>query len=148
MFVLQPDQYDSDTEDGILPFQLDSWEDSGNALLTPSVDPYADNSGDLKVDLDDQASKEFLAVNIPNVVDIENNPFASPSHGQASPSPSANDEFAGLHGADHEVQENPNEGIAESNGASSNCFKTQDQVTISKYGRERKPKQDKIYEYY
>ena len=43
---------------------------------------------------------------------------------------------------------NPNEGIAESNGASSNCFKTQDQVTISKYGRKRKPKQDKIYEYY
>ena len=146
LFVLQPDQDDSDSEDGILPLQLDSWEDNGNdgnafdgSLLTPSVAPNANNSGDLHADLDNQASQEFLDVNVPNIVDLENNPSALHTNDQATPSPSIDDEFA----------ENPNEGIEELNeGASSNNFELQDQETVSKYGRKRKPKRDKMYEYY
>ena len=58
---------------------------------------------------------------------------------QATPCPSINDEFA----------DNPDEGIEKSNkGALSNKFESQDQETISIYDRKRKPKRDKIYEYY
>ena len=46
LFVLQPGQDDSDSEDGILLLQLDSWEDKSNdgnacdgSLLTTSVAP-------------------------------------------------------------------------------------------------------------
>ena len=97
------------------------------------------NSGDLHADLDNQALQEFLDVNVPNIVDLENNPSALHTNDQATPSPSIDDEFA----------ENPNEGIEELNeGASSNNFELQDQETVSKYGRKRKPKRDKMYEYY
>ena len=101
--------------------------------------PNANNSSDLHADLDNQALQEFLDVNVPNIVDLENNPSALHTNDQATPSPSIDDEFA----------ENPNEGIEELNeGASSNNFELQDQETVSKYGRKRKPKRDKMYEYY
>ena len=55
MFLLQPDQSDFDSEDGILPLQLDSWEDDGNSNMdeltknkpTPSIRTNAINHGDL-----------------------------------------------------------------------------------------------------
>ena len=64
--------------------------------------------------------------------------FLLHTNDQATPCPSTNDEFA----------KNPDEGVEKSNkGALSNKFESQDQETVSIYGRKRKPKRDKIYEY-
>ena len=84
-----------------MPLQLDSWEDNGNdgnafdgSLLTPSVAPNVYKSGDLQTDLDNQASQDFCDVNVPDTVDLENNPSALHTNDQAIPSASIDDKFA------------------------------------------------------
>ena len=162
LFLLQPDQSDSDSEDGILPLQLDFWEDNGNSntgeltqnQLTPSIEPNAINHGDLSAlrgfsgDDASEVSDEDSSLVVPAIPDnnLDLVVPAIPDTAVLDPLEASvnNDAVPNNALLDDSSQTNADQVNKDSASGHSGSPPSQN---ISKYGRKRKPRRDDIYEY-
>ena len=162
LFLSQPHQSESDSEDGILPLQLDSWEDNGNSntgeltqnQLTPSIEPNAINHGDLSAlrgfsgDDASEVSDDDSSLVVPAIPDnnLDLVVPAIPDTAVLDPLEASvnNDAVPNNALLDDSSQTNADQVNKDSASGHSGSPPFQN---ISKYGRKRKPRRDDIYEY-